>query len=73
MLVNHLYVFGEMFLQVPFPLFDGLFAFLLLSCITCLIILEINPLSVVSFAITFSDSEGCLFTLLIVSFAAKSF
>ena len=33
-----------------------------------LYILEINPLSVVSFAIIFSHSEGCLFTLLIVSF-----
>ena len=32
-------------------------------------ILEINPLSVVSFAIVSSHSEGCLFTLLIVSFA----
>ena len=31
--------------------------------------LEINPLSVVSFAIIFSHSEGCLLTLLIVSFA----
>ena len=31
---------------------------------------EINPLSVVSFAIIFSHSEGCLFTLL-VSFAVK--
>ena len=29
----------------------------------------INPLSVVSFAVIFSHSEGCLFTLLIVSFA----
>jgi len=29
----------------------------------CLYILEINPLSVVSFAIIFSHSEGCLFTL----------
>ena len=35
----------------------------------CLYILEINPLSVVSFAVIFSHSEGCLFTLLIVSFA----
>jgi len=33
-----------------------------------LYILEINPLSVVSFAIIVSHSEGCLFTLLIVSF-----
>ena len=34
-------------------------------------ILEINPLSVVSFAIIFSHSQGCLFTLLIVSFAVQ--
>ena len=46
-----------------------LFVFLVLSWISCLYILEINPLSVVSFAIIFSHSEGCLFTLLIVSFA----
>ena len=46
-----------------------LFVFLALSCMSCLYILEINPLSVVSFAIIFSHSEGCLFTLLIVSFA----
>ena len=46
----------------------GLFAFLVLSCRSCFYILEINCLSVVSFAIIFSHSEGCLFTLLIVSF-----
>ena len=33
--------------------------------------MEINPLSVVSFAIIFSHSEGYLFTLLIVSFAVQ--
>ena len=49
----------------------GLFVFLALSCMSGLYILEINPLSVVSFAITFSHSEGCLFTLLIVSFAVQ--
>ena len=49
----------------------GLFVFLVLSCVSCLYILEINPLSVVSFAIIFSHSEGCLFTLLIVSFAVQ--
>ena len=48
----------------------GLFVFLALSCMSCLYILEINPLSVVSFAI-FSHSEDCLFTLLIVSFAVQ--
>ena len=46
--------------------FIGLFVFLVLSCMCCLYILEINPLSVVSFAIIFSHSEGCLFTLLTV-------
>ena len=49
----------------------GLFVFLALNCMSCLYILEINPLSVVSFGIIFSHSEGCLFTLLIVSFAVQ--
>ena len=49
----------------------GSFIFLVLSCMSCLYILKINPLSVVSFAIIFSHSEGCLFTLLIVSFAVQ--
>ena len=51
----------------------GLLVFLVLSCMICLYILEINPLSVVSFAIIFSHSEGCLVTLLIVSFAVQKF
>ena len=50
----------------------GLFVFLVLSYMSCLYILEINPLSVVSFAIIFSHSEVCLFTLLIVSFAVQN-
>ena len=49
----------------------GLFVFLLLSCMSCLYILGINPLSVVSFAIIFSHSEGCLLILFIVFFAAQ--
>ena len=49
----------------------GLFVFLVLSCMSFLYILEINPLSAVSFAIIFSYSEGCLFTLLIVSFSVQ--
>jgi len=48
-----------------------LFVFLVLTCMSSLYILEINPLSVVSFAIVFSHSEGCLFTLLRVSFALQ--
>ena len=49
----------------------GLFVFLILRCMSCLYILEINPLSVASFAIIFSHSEGCLFILFIVSFAVQ--
>ena len=38
---------------------------------SCLYNLEVNPLSVVSFAVTFAHSEGYLFTLFIVSFAVQ--
>ena len=38
---------------------------------SCLHVFEINSLSVASFAIIFSHSEGCLFTLLIVSFIVQ--
>ena len=44
----------------------GSFIFLEFSCRSCLYIFEINPLSVALFAIIFSQSEGCLFTFLIV-------
>ena len=49
----------------------GSFIFLELSCMSCLYIFEINSLSVASFAIIFSHSEGCLFTLLIVFFVVQ--
>ena len=49
----------------------GLFVLLILSCMNFLYTLEINPLSVVSFIIIFSHSEGCRFTLFIVSFAVQ--
>ena len=49
----------------------GLFIFLELSCRICLYIFESSCLSVASFAIIFSHSEGCLFTLLIVSFIVQ--
>ena len=49
----------------------GLFVFLILTWLNCFYILEINPLSVVSFAIIFSYSEGCLFILFIASFAVQ--
>ena len=49
----------------------GSFIFLELSYRSCLYIFEISCLSVASFAIIFSHSDGCLFTLLIVSFAVQ--
>ena len=49
----------------------GSFIFLVLSYMSRFYILEINYLSVASFAIIFSNSEGCLFTLLIVSFIVQ--
>jgi len=48
-----------------------LFVSLSLSCMSCLYILEINALSVVSLVIIFSHSEGCLFTLFIVPFVLQ--
>ena len=49
----------------------GLFIFLVLSYMSFLYIFEINSLSVALFTIIFSHSEGCLFTLLIVSFVVQ--
>ena len=47
-----------------------LFVFLILSCMSCLYILEINPLSGLSSAIIFYCSEGCLL-IFIFSFASN--
>ena len=49
----------------------GLFVFWILSWMSCLYILEINPLSVASFANIFSHFEGWLFVLFMVSFAVQ--
>ena len=43
--------------------FIGLFVFLMLNCMNCLYIFEINPLLVASFASIFSKSVCCLFIL----------
>ena len=55
----------------PSHFFIGLFIFLVLSCMSCLYILEIDPLSVVSYAIIVLNSGSCLFTLFIVSFTVQ--
>ena len=49
----------------------GLLAFLLLSCISCLYILEIKPLSAASFETIFSQSVSCPFVFFLVSFAVQ--
>ena len=54
----------DKYLFRSFPRFlIGLFVFLALNFMSCLCILKINPLSVVSFAIIFSHSEGLHFHL----------
>ena len=67
--VSHLS--GELSVYVFFPLLDWVVCFLALSYVSCFHILKINPLSVVSFAIIFIYSEGCLFTLFMVFFAVQ--
>ena len=68
MFISHLYVFEKLFRFSAHFLIE-LLVFLILNCMSHLLILEINPLSVVSFAIIFSHSEGCLFILFMVCFA----
>ena len=71
MFVSHLCVFfGELFSSFA-DILIGSFIFLELSYLSCLYIFKIHSLSVASFAIIFSHSEGCLFTLLIVSFIVQ--
>ena len=45
--------------------------FLMLSCIICLYMLDINPLLVISLTNILSHSVSCLFILLIISFAVQ--
>ena len=50
-----------------------LFGFLILSCMSCSYILDINPLLDISFTSIFSHSVGCLFVLLKFPFLCKGF
>ena len=50
---------------------SSIFIFSFLDHMSCLYILEINPLSVASFANIFSHSVGCLVILFMVSFAVQ--
>ena len=81
MFVSHLYIFfGEMSVWFFGPFFHWVIYFsgielqeLLVKKKkrSCLYFFEIISLSVTSFSIIFSHSEGCLFTLLIVSFIVQ--
>ena len=53
------------------PIFQMVFWFLIVSCMNCLYILEIRPLSVASFANIFSQSTGCIFILFMASFLVQ--
>ena len=64
---GHLYVFFGKIFQFFAHFWIGLF---LLLSLKVLYILDVNPLSDICFANTFSHSVGCLFTLGILSFDA---
>ena len=69
MFVSHLYVFfGEMCLFSSLALFFGGVTYFSGIELQGLIVYFWDFLSVALFAIIFSHCEGCLFTLLIVSF-----
>ena len=63
-LMKCLFRFSSHFLIESFVFYD-------IEIHVLVFILEINPLSVVSFANSFSHSEGCLFVLFMVSFAVQ--
>ena len=74
MVFAHLYVFfGDMSINSSAHFFDCVVFFLILSCRSCLYILEINRLSVASFAnIFFSHSVNFLFMLFRASFVVEN-
>uniref|UniRef100_K9IXW4 Uncharacterized protein n=1 Tax=Desmodus rotundus TaxID=9430 RepID=K9IXW4_DESRO len=57
--------------QIFCPFLNCLSVFMLLSCVSSLLILSINPLSDVSFSSIFSHSLDCLPIWLMVSFAMQ--
>ena len=72
MSIGHLYVlFGEMPIQVLCQFFNWVFFFLVLSIVSSLYILDINPLPDVSVNV-FSHSVGCLFAAVFLC-CAKTF
>ena len=66
---NHLHVLFENVYSVLF-IFESP-CFRMLSCMSCLYMLYINLLLVLSFANIFSHSVSCVFVLFMVSFAVE--
>ena len=67
--VGHLdFFFRELSIQLLCPFFIGLFAFCLLRGMSSLYMLDVNPLSDLSFMNMFSHTVRYLFVLLMVSF-----
>ena len=70
--IGHVYFFWRnVYLGLLSIFLLGCLFLLLLSCMSCLYILEIKPLLVTSFANIFSRSIDCLFILFVVSFAVQ--
>ena len=68
-----LYVFsGKMSIQVFCPFLNWVVYFLMLNCMSCFYILDINPLLVISFVNIFFHSIGCVFILLMVFFPVQN-
>ena len=68
--IGHLYVFfGKMPIKIFCPFFVWLFVFLILSCVELLV--YFGNADLVNLIANFSLPRGCLFVLLVVSFAVQ--
>ena len=66
------YLLWKTSIQFFSPFFNQVVCFLILSCMSCLYILDINPLLVISFANIFYHCLGCLFVSWMVSFTMQN-
>ena len=74
MSIGHLCVFlGEVSVQVLCPFSNWTVCLFGIEFYEFFIYFDVNPLSELLFANIFSRSVGCLFVLLVVSFAGQSF
>ena len=72
MSVGHLnFFFGELSAQLLCPFFNWIICFLFVEVRELFIYLDVKPLSDLSFTNIFSHTVGCLFVLLMVSFAIQ--